>query len=91
MQNRMICIDSRKHIVTLSKTNIRQETARLGAPLAVRNEPSLKQRANTRLIETRVTGIRRCGSRWAQSRVICARSQALRGLGLHPLVGAGDD
>ena len=24
MQNRMICIDSRKHIVTLSKTNIRQ-------------------------------------------------------------------
>jgi hypothetical protein len=27
----------------------------------------------------------------AQSRVICARSQTLRGLGLHPLADAGDD
>jgi hypothetical protein len=39
----------------------------------------------------RVTGIRRRGLRWAQSRVLCARSQALRGLGLQRLAGAGDD
>ena len=29
-----------------------------------------------------VTGVRRCGLRWAQTRVICARLLALRGLGL---------